>query len=139
MTILEMHEMVKGIYAANEIQYSYIGLRFEDKSREVGEECEWSKHNPDREDEREFPAFGSEEYGELETLDGTSVWNLAAMTDRYLPGYGRLRDSDGEKNASSQFYAYHCYIVAGKLKGHHDDPDDGEILIKDAVVIAKVF
>lgn len=59
-----------------EDMYYYIGIRFEDKDREVGEICECSKHNLDREDEREFPVYGTPEYDELPELDGTSAWNL---------------------------------------------------------------
>lgn len=139
MNIVEMYEKVKAIYEANQDQYYYIGLRFEDKEREIGEECEWSRHNADREDEREFPAYGSDEYEELEQLQGTSAWDLAAMTDRHLPGFGSLRNTDLEKECSRFFDTYHCYVIAGNKQGRHDDPDDGEIVIKDAVVINKIF
>jgi len=139
MNLNEMYAKVKEIYEANENEYYYIGLRFEDKDREVGEECEWSKHNPDREDERDFPAFGSEEYDDLPTLDGTSAWDLSELSDSYYPGYGRPRNVDPYKDCSRYFLAEHCYVIAGKRQGYHDDPDDGEILIKDAVVIAKIF
>ncbi len=51
MNIAEMYEKVKEVYEANTDKYNYIGLRFEDKACEIGEECEWSKHNGEREDE----------------------------------------------------------------------------------------
>lgn len=141
MNIVEMYEKVKEIYAANEDKYYYLGIRYEDKEREIGEECEWSRHNPDREDEREFPEYGTEEYEELEVLDGTSAWYLGDFSETrpYLPGFGRLEGADLTKKCEQYFTTYHCYIVAGNQKGQHDDPDDGEILIKDAVVIAKIF
>lgn len=139
MNIIQMYEKVKEIYEANEDKYYYIGLRFEDKDREIGEECEWSRHNPDREDEREFPEFGSEEYAEMEELDGTSAWDLAAMTTRYFPGFGRPSEADPNKDCERYFFSDHCYIIASNNKGQHDDPDDGEILIQNAVVIAKIF
>lgn len=141
MNIVEMYEKVKAIYEANEDKYYYIGLRFEDKEREIGEECEWSRHNPDREDEREFPAYGTEEYENLEVLDGTSAWYMGDFDDNrpILPGFGSLRNADLTKEANRFFLFEHCYVIAGNQKGHHDDPDDGEILIKDAVVIAKIF
>jgi len=139
MNLIEMHAKVREIYEANEDRYYYIGIRFEDKDREIGEECEWSKHNPDREDEREFPAYGTDEYEDLPELDGTSAWDLSRISDSELPGYGRIGKGDEDRVAERMFGTYHCYIVAGNRIGRHDNPDPGEILIKDAVVIAKIF
>lgn len=104
-------------------EYSYLGIRFEDKEREIGDICECSKHNIDREDEREFPEYGTEEYEELPELDGTSAWNLETYDDFQGP-----------------FATYHCYIIAGeKLTNKDDGLDDNEIVIKDAKVLAKIF
>lgn len=139
MNLLEMHKKVKEIYKAREYDYYHIGIRFEDKEREIGEVCEYSRHNGDREDERDFPEYGTPEYEELETLDGTSAWDLAALTDTYLPGYGRINDADPEKECSRYFNARHCYVIASDQAGRHDDPDVNEILIKDAVVIAQLL
>jgi len=136
MNIIEMYAKVKTIYEANEDTYSYIGLRFEDKAREIGDVCENSRHNGDREDERDFPSFGSEEYEEMEELDGTSAWNIDLSKH---PGMHDLRGIDLEKECSLHFTTWHCYVVASNKQGRHDDPDAGEILIKDAVVIAKIF
>lgn len=141
MNIVEMYEKVKEIYGANEDKYYYFGLRYEDKEREIGEECERSRHNPDREDEREFPAYGTEEYENLEVLDGTSAWYVGNFNDSWpiLPGFGSIQNVDLTKEANRFFCTHHCYVIAGNKQGHHDDPDDNEILIKDAVVIAKIF
>lgn len=139
MNLLEMHKKVKEIYKACEYDYYYIGIRFEDKEREIGEVCEYSRHNGTREDERDFPEYGTPEYEEMEMLDGTSAWNLAALTDTYLPGYGRINDADPEKECSRYFNARHGYVIASDSAGRHDDPDVNEIIIKDAVVIAKLF
>ncbi|GFN32563.1 hypothetical protein [Paenibacillus xylaniclasticus] len=139
MNIHEMYDLVKQIRDKHEDEYRYIGIRFEDKTREIGEECEWSKHNPDREDEREFPVFGSEEYDDLPELNGTSAWGLETLTDHHYPGFGRASSADLDRECSRYFDTYHCYIVAGNQQGRHDEPDEEEILIKDAVVIAKIF
>jgi len=140
MNIHEMYKKVREIYEANENKYFYIGIRFENKDREIGEELEWSKHNSDREDERDFPEYGTPEYDELPTLDGTSAWDLSLLSDRYYPGFGETRwITDHEKECKRYFLADHCYIVAGDKKGIHDDPDYGEILIRDAVVVAKLW
>lgn len=140
MNIHEMYKKVREIYEANKDEYYYIGLRFENKDREVGEECEWSKDNLGREDERDFPQYGTPEYNELPTLDGTSAWDLSRLSDWYYPGFGETRwILDHDKECRRHFIAEHCYIIAGDKKGVHDCPDEGEILIRDAVVIAKLW
>lgn len=139
MNIFEMYEKVREIYHQNEDEYSFIGLRFEDKEREIGEECECSRHNPDREDERDFPVYGSPEYDEMEELDGTSAWYVDPDVKNFHPGMYDLSGATTEKECSRYFLTDHCYVIAGNRKGSHDDPDDNEILIKDAVVIAKIF
>ncbi|MDE3837953.1 hypothetical protein C0966_00840 [Bacillus methanolicus] len=106
-----------------EDQYWYLGIRFEDKEREIGEICEPSRHNLDREDEREFPEYGTEEYESLPLLDGTSAWNLETYKDFEGP-----------------FATWHCYIIGGnELTNKDDGLDDNEIVIKDAVVLEKIF
>ena len=48
----------------------YFGIRFENKERTTGEIItDRSKHNIDREDERDFPQFGSDEYEEMPELE----------------------------------------------------------------------
>ncbi|MNW42239.1 hypothetical protein D3C74_194030 [compost metagenome] len=133
MTVAEMYAKVKEIYAANEDNHYYIGLRFENKVREIGEECEYSRHNFDREDEREFPEFGTDEYEEMEVLDGTSAWDMS------IDNTFEYSATAAEKEVSRYFTTDHCYVIAGNRQGRHDDPDHGEIVIKDAVVIAQLF
>lgn len=104
-------------------KYYYIGIRFEDKEREVGEICECSRHNIDREDERDFPEYGTEEYEKMFELDGTSAWNLETFDDFEGP-----------------FNTWHCYIIAGNRITNKDDGlDDNEIVIENAVVLEKIF
>ena len=138
MNIVEMYNLVKEIYKANEYEYRYIGLRFEEKERAIGDICENSKHNEDREDERDFPSFDSEDYEEMYELDGTSTWNVE--TDDF-PGFGgNLKGVDLEQECYHHFLTDHCYIVASDRLGSRDVLlDDNEILIKDAKVIARIF
>lgn len=76
----------------------------------------------------------------MEELDGTSAWNMdPSLTKEYHPGMDDLRGVDLEKEYSRHFLAKHCYVIASNYQGRHDDPDPGEILIKDAVVLAKIF
>lgn len=133
MTVAEMYAKVKEIYAANEDNFYYIGLRFENKDREIGEECEYSRHNADREDEREFPEYGTDDYEEMELLDGTSAWDMS------LDSTYEYSDYAASKDCANYFTTDHCYVIASNKVGQHDDPDVGEIVIKDAQVIAQLF
>lgn len=101
--------------------YTYTGVRFEIKSRGIGDVCDNSKHNPDRCDERDFPAYGSADYNSLDELDGTSAWTIG----RHLVG--------------DYFDDMHCYLIGSDSVGYHDDPDINEILLQDPVVIAQIF
>lgn len=134
MTVAEMHEAMKRLNEELSDTYAYVGIRFENRDYAIGEECEWSRDNPEREDEREFPDFGTEEYDELPMLNGTCVYGLE--------GYDYKSDSDAlSKDASKYFIGDHAYIVAGNRQGNTDDyaPDAGEIIIEDAIVAHKFF
>lgn len=117
-------------------EYWYFGLRFEDKVRKVGDVCEVSRHNPDREDERDFPEYGSDEYENMESLDGTSAWEIREGSDEYQYSF-ITRKSELDKKVSVM--ADHCYIIAGRETGTHDDADPNEIVIEDAVVLEVLF
>ncbi|MEV3018528.1 hypothetical protein ABNB90_15440 [Paenibacillus larvae] len=141
MNIVEMYRKVKEIYEANvrtpdnwETGYEFIGLRFEDKEREIGEICKCSRHNADREDEREFPDYGTDEYWEMEKLDGTSAWDMAHENTYEYSAW----DAEQE-DCRRCFLTEHCYVIAGNNVRNHSDADYGEIVIEDAVVIAKIF
>ncbi len=119
---------IKNKYADELEEFWYAGIRFEEKEREVNEEItDFSKHNTDREDEREFPEFGTDEYEEMEELDGVSAWNL----------------SDFDFEDDQDRYASHCYLIASDdvivdIDGDLD-LDHNEIIMQNAVVIAKLF
>lgn len=136
MTYGEMFQIAKDFYEEHEWdygEYSKMGIRFEDKQREIGEICECSKSNPDREDARDFPEFGTVEYDELEELGGTSAWDLSQ---------NRIYDFDSRsanKSASSQFSTKHCYIIIGRYESHDIAEDEGEIIIQDAKVVMQLF
>lgn len=143
MTNGELTQQIKQILAAEnagtlEAEYTYYALRFENAEREIGEILPQSKHNPDRQDEREFPEFGSQEYDALPMLDGTSGWVIADEYGTYNPHryYQAAYQHDDDEIA---VVTKHCYIIAGDDDVTHDDADDGEIVIANAVVIAKIF
>lgn len=137
MNIPQMIEKIKEAYSIYQDDYYYIGIRFENKQREIGEECEYSRHNPNREDEREFPHYGTERYDGMEDLDGTSAWDLSDIDS--VIKWTLPRDYDENKEASRYFLTEHCYIIASNQKGYHDNPDDNEILIKNAKVVDIIF
>ncbi|MED4883874.1 hypothetical protein [Bacillus smithii] len=141
MNIVEMYDLCKKIYLENvrtpenwENGFEYIGLRFENKEREIGEICNNSKHNPNREDEREFPEYGTDKYFEMEELDGTSAWDMS-QKEVYAVGCLENRKDD----CRNHFITDHCYIIASNELGKHPEPDYNEIVIKNAIVIAKIF
>lgn len=102
-----------------EDEYNFVGIRFEEKEYQEGEVIADSKHNPDREDEREFPDFNSEEYEELEELPGVSTWN-------------KMSYSAKNWKVISKYYS-HVYIVVGD-NGWTDEVDDC-VLDDDELVI----
>lgn len=125
LTANEMKEKAIEVLEQYEDEFAVIGIRFEDKEREIGEICECSRHNDDREDEREFPEYGSEEYEEMKKFDGTSSWDLNTYDDW-----------DDQR----AFDTYHCYIIAGdRAVNKDDDLDHGEVVIENARVIATIF
>lgn len=134
MTGKEMIEKVKALVEQYEDDYSFIAIRFEDQERQVGETIEEnSRHNSDREDEREYPKFGTEDYEEMEELDGICAWDINTESS-WSPS--RLDDL-----ASKQFITNHCYLIASDRAGStmNYDPDHGEILLQKAEVIARLF
>lgn len=129
MTNLEAKEMIKKVMDSSD--YFEIGVRFEDYDRKIGSACDNSKHNPDREDERDFPEYGTEEYDGLEDLDGTSCYSAEYAINHLF--------NNDSSDASKKFLVSHCYIIGSDRLGSNDDADLGEILLRNPEVIAKIF
>lgn len=127
-------------------EYKYIGIRYEDKERQINEVCENSKDNPDREDEREFPEFGSEEYEELPELAGTSAWTIHNEDNQGItPDYDDEDDRESIieeldwDNFDSIDYSKHVYIIGSNEESTDRDLcDPCEIVICDAKVLMVV-
>ena len=137
MTKKEMYETIESLKKQYENEYYYIGLRFEDKEREVGDIItDRSRHNTDREDEREFPEFGTEEYEEMYELDGVSAWNIMNDNSEY-----RYRPDQAEEPARKGYIANHCYVIVSDYAASHSDLDldHNEIVLQNAEVVAKIF
>lgn len=111
--------------------YYYVGVRYEDKERSVGDICECSKHNAG---DRDFPQYGTIEYEELDELNGTSAWHAKRHLSNYdLSGDQSILVSDKFKHVK------HAYIVVGQYASTPSDADEGEIVIEDAVVAEILF
>ena len=107
-----------------EEKFYVIGLRFENVERKVGDIIEeYSKDNSEREDERDFPEYGTKEYEELEELDGISSWDINFWEYQ-------LTDWSDE----TTFEGDHIYLLGGEK--HSFGPDDHELVIEDAEIIA---
>ena len=127
-TANEIKEMLKVALEKYEDDYTYVGIRFEDKVRTIGEIIEdESADNRDREDEREFPEFGTEDYEECDTMGGISAWDLASFDD-YAD--------------QTSYVATHAYIIVSDSHAWMDSEmllDEGEIVLVDAEVMEIIF
>ena len=108
-------------------EYEYICFRFDTREMKVGECFGNSKHNPDREDERDFPEYGTEEYEAMPELDGTSCYGAEYFMEVYASG------------EMDFFEDMKCYLIASNEVGYHDDPDEGEMLLKNPIVLGRVL
>lgn len=133
MTYREYLEKVEEIKEERFYDFDEFGIRFENKDRQEGEvitDC--SRSNEDREDEREFPEYGTEEYEDLEELDGVCAWNVNGS-------WGWADSSaDEEEEASSLFVGTHCYIL-GVIGYCEDGEDENEIIMNRPTVLAKLW
>ena len=130
MNMAEMNELIAAAYEELKEEYWFVGLRFEDADREVGDICNNSRNNIDREDEREFPDFNTPEYEEMDEVNGSSAWNLNCY--RY--------DTSEIEDVTTYYRQAHCYIVASDRADESVELlDVGEIVITDAKVMVKVF
>ena len=136
MTNKEIKERIEVAYNEYENEYEYIGLRFEEKDREIGEICGNSKHNPNRDDSREYPEYDTDEYEKLPEFEGTSAWDLN-LKDMHRTWFGEYMEDD-EKSYYPEEYN-RAYIIAGNEVDNHIDRDYDEIIIKKAEVIAIIF
>jgi hypothetical protein len=134
MNIAEFWVEVKKQYDLLKDEYDFVGVRFEDKSRSINEMCECSRHNTNRNDEREFPVYGTPEYEDMEILNGTSAWDLSLQSVYRIASY-----QNKTNDCKNHFLSDHCYIIVGDEKSYEENLDENEIVIVDAKVVAKIF
>ena len=125
MTNNELNAIIGRVKEQYDWDYDYIGIRFEDKDRKVNEIItEVSKDNADRNDEREFPSYGTAEYDEMADLNGVSAYNVKVMA---------TTNNDDDITT----FCNHCYVL-GSFKAEYG-PDADEIVMRNAVVLEIVF
>ena len=137
MTVSE-HLLAIKTHLAIDRDYYCVGVRYEDAPRNIGDLCNNSRHNVARDDERDYPEYGTAEYDFMQELDGTCAYNLSVdwvtSIDKQLALWGEDSNAEGICGRS------HCYIVAGDMSSNADyQPDEHEILIKNARVLAIIF
>lgn len=155
MTIKEMKKILINIriYCAKQYieeenrGFKYVGFRYADRNLNIGDFCERSRHNTEREDEREFPEYESEEFEDCEVLNGTSAWDItdpygfdiedAEENEKKIEMFFRRCDDDDP--AKEHNMAEHCYIIIGSEENTPSDADDYEIVIQNARVYQKLW
>ena len=142
MTRTEMVEGIKEVLKENEFKFMYYGIRFENKERALGDEIkEHSKADlSDKEDEdvRDFPEYGTPEYGELEELNGICAYQL----DQYnIEGLSLGANEPYDKEDVKHCYLdSHCYIVGSQSSEAGEDDREIVMGIREfPVVIGKAF
>lgn len=140
MTKQEMYDKAVELYEklCEEEEYEVIGIRYEDRDLNIGDEVGCSRHNMDREDERDFPEFGTEEYEEMYELDGASSWGRQAWKDVILGGMNIKPDDPANK----WMIRKHAYLIGGDYSREDYDElqlDIGEEVVRNAVVLYKFY
>ena len=118
---------IKRFIANHADDYPVINVRYENHDFAVGDIL-----NPSKAifDSREFPDYDSDEYNELEELDGTSTYQL-------WDGDREVYMADIEKVITENTLFEYCNLVTGNPIGM--GLDDGEQILEDCEVIFKIF
>lgn len=139
MTIREFFKALKR-EAEELLEEGYIvGIRFEELERKSGDVItETSRHNLDREDERDFPEYGTEEYFELFEFVGVSAYDVESFERVVTPPFGK--ENFLERDAQREFLASKAYIIYGDDTANEDDVlDEGEIVMVEPTVHKRIF
>lgn len=138
MKLIDFYEVLKNAEDEHEdgIHVRVIGVRFEELKREVGDICGNSRHNLDRDDERDMPDYGSDEYEKMFELDGASSFGVTHLMD----DIEYLVRKNPEKSINEVYAGSHCYIIGGKYTTNESDAiDEGELVIEDAEVLEVIY
>lgn len=139
MTVKEFFEKINNIKDELLDEYWAVGIRFEEKERQVGDIItDKSRHNNDREDERDFPEYGTDEYFEMQEFDGVSAWEIEGFERAITPSF--QKEEFLNSSAKQAFMATHCYIIASDdVSNTDDDLDVGEVVLVDPIVKKVMF
>lgn len=136
LTLKEFYEVIKTVEENHEDNAKVIGIRFEDKQRVIGEECDNSRHNLEREYEGDMPEYGTEEYENMFELDGTSSFEIDELI-KMVEAELKIND---DREMIAVFNNYHCYIIGGDYTTNSSDAlDHGEIVIANANVLEVIY
>lgn len=142
MTYKELREAIVKAAEAYEGEYSHIGFRFDVREYRVGEVLDFvSKTNLGRDDERDFPEYGTNEYNEMDDLDGVCAYDLD-MSSRWAEdieeqvneifGIGDYILEDKEYNEE------HIYILGTNQHSNDYAEDEYEIIMPEPTVLAVI-
>lgn len=137
----KIKEIVEPIFSGEtDCYYAYLGIRFENKERNVGEVItDFSKSNAGRYDLREFPEYGTFDYIAMDELDGVCAYQVYRNLGHRQYGwddiinYNRL---DDEINFN-EVIGKHCYLLG--CDRYDCGEDLNEIIMEDAEVLAVIF
>lgn len=114
----------------------YVGIRWEEKKREVGEDVGNSRHNLERLNEDDMPEYGTPEYEEMFELDGASSMGIYTLLDDFK----RKVRLEGENNMSRYYMGTHCYVIIGDDYVNESDAlDEGEVVVQNAKVLEILY
>jgi len=118
---------------AESCECAYVGIRFEDADRAVGDFCGDSRQNhPVDGVYQDLPEFGSAAYLAFPEAEGTCAYRMDDNDWAQIAFAGWALKGGG-------WFAAHCYIIGGDNDRTAADADEGEIVIANARVMAKIF
>ena len=107
----------------------FLGVRFERRVLQVGDEVGKSKTNFGRSDVREFPEYGTPEYDSLEVLSGACAYDVDAWKCHILDK-GEWTELETD---------IHLYVIEGDGIDRESGEDQDEVIITNAEVMARIF
>lgn len=134
--VIKLEEIIKGlkdqIDGGEYLPYEYYSIRRESRfGLPSGFVFEASKSNWVRDDNREFPEFGTEEYDKLDKLSGTCCYEL-------INGESISLSVNDVKSWIELDDELAWYLVGANETSNDDFEDDWEIILKNPVVICEL-
>ena len=139
MTYKELREAIIRAAEKYDKPSCYVGFRFDERKYNVGEKLNFnSKTNMGREDERDFPEYGTKEYNRLEELDGVCAYTLD-MSSRWVEDVEQQVDEifgiDDYVSEDDQYKYAHIYILSSDQYSNDFAEDEYEIILPKPTVL----